>query len=90
MVRWQRVSSPGSREGQTGKETQDTNSSTGRVLAPRQLLVEHLLPFVFLLLNPGGVKIRDSLARSSSVCTENSPLVTRGHKHFRELGGKDG
>lgn len=44
MVRWQRVSSRGSWEGQTGKETQGTNSSTGRLLAPRQPLVEHLLP----------------------------------------------
>lgn len=49
MVRWQRVSSRGIREGQTGKDAQPTNSSTGRSLAPRQPLVEHLLPFAFLL-----------------------------------------
>ena len=35
MVRWRRVSSWGSWEGQTGKETQGTHSSTGRLLAPR-------------------------------------------------------
>ena len=58
MVRWQRVSSQGSWEGQTGKETQGTNSISGGLLAPRPLLVEHLL--LCLSPNPGEAKIGKS------------------------------
>ena len=54
MVRWRGVSSRENWEGQTGKETQDSNSSTGGLLAPRQLLVERLLPSFSL--NPGKPK----------------------------------
>ena len=54
MVRWQRVSSQGSWEGQTGKEAQGTNSSTGRLLALRPPLAEHLL--LSFSLNPGEAK----------------------------------
>lgn len=86
MVRWLRVSSGGSGEGQTGTETQGTSRSTGRLLALRQPLAKHLLPFAFFLLNPGEAKIRELPGLEAPVFVTENSHVTRGSKHFKEGG----
>lgn len=76
MVKWQRVSSHRSCEGQTGKEAQGTPSNTGRLLAQRLPVVGHLpLPSSCTQRKPG--------LEAAAFVTENSYVIS-GSKHFRE------